>query len=79
MVGAATSSHPAAVAAVGLLVVGLVASLFLKPSSSREPSETEPVCGNVQLQERLRQVLPPKELLTQEMLQLDAENVLMAP
>lgn len=42
MVGSATSNHPAAVAAVGLLVVGLVASLFLKRSSWREPSKIEP-------------------------------------
>jgi hypothetical protein len=43
MVGATTSSHPAAVAAVGLLVIGLVASLFLTHRLSREPNKTEPV------------------------------------
>ena len=41
MVGSATSNHPAAVAAVGLLVVGLVASLFLSRSFWREPSKIE--------------------------------------
>ena len=42
MVGAAAFNHPAAVAAVGLLVVGLVASLFLTQRLSNEPGKTEP-------------------------------------
>ena len=42
MVGAAAFNHPAAVAAVGLLVVGLVVSLFLTQRLSNEPGKTEP-------------------------------------
>jgi hypothetical protein len=43
IVDATTSNHPAAVAAVGLLVIGLVASLFLSRRFSGEPDKTEPV------------------------------------
>ena len=42
MVDAAAFNHPAAVAAVGLLVVGLVASLFVTQRLASEPSKTEP-------------------------------------
>ena len=42
MAGATASNHPAAVAAVGLLVIGLVASLFLTHRPPREPNKTEP-------------------------------------
>ena len=40
-VGAAASNHPAAVAAVGLLVVGLVARLLLTRGPSGEPGKKE--------------------------------------
>ncbi len=42
MVGAATFNRPAAVAVVGLLVVGLVASVFLTRRPPKEPNKIEP-------------------------------------
>jgi hypothetical protein len=42
VVGAAAFNHPAAIAAVGLLVVGLVASLFLKRRPFTASGKTEP-------------------------------------
>ena len=79
MVGAAAFNHPAAVAAVGLLVVGLVVSLFLTQRlSERTRQDRAEVSGNGRDQELLPKAQLPKEPLTQEMLRLEAPSVRMA-
>jgi hypothetical protein len=77
MVGSATSNYPAAVAAVGLLVIGLVASLFLT-RGSKEPSKIEPG-PRKRTPSRAASSGPKKELLAQEMRQLEAASALIAP
>ena len=79
MVGAAAFNHPAAVAAVGLLVVGLVASLFLTQDSLTNPARPSQVSGNGRDQELLPKAQLLKEPLTQEMPRLEAPSVRMAP
>jgi hypothetical protein len=77
IVGSATSNHPAAVAAVGLLVIDLVASLFLT-RGSKEPSKIEPG-PRKRTPSRAASSGPKKELLAQEMRQLEAASALIAP
>ena len=54
LAGAAASNHPAAVAAIGLLVVGLVASLFLSAHLPEDPARQCPVSGSAQLRKLLK-------------------------